>query len=263
MIPVILLVTVGGIALYMSMPRGRAAPAKGIIAILTAGAAALLIHILINQPSAETGPARPTMVALSVIALLSAVRVVTHRRPVYSALYFVLLVLANAGLLLLTQAEFLATALIIIYAGAILVTYVFVIMLAQQTSGQPSYDTEAREPLLGCLAGFVLLGVIAGGVYAAANPGETSLRDRSPGTALLAETVQNEPDLALNAALLTDIKRLGVAGGGAGTVENIGTHLLTNYAVALELAGVLLLAAMVGAIAIARRRVGAMEGAEA
>ncbi|MBK8913192.1 MAG: NADH-quinone oxidoreductase subunit J [Phycisphaerales bacterium] len=254
-----LLVVVGGIGLYMALPRGRTAPARGVLALLAVAAAAMLVAILINLPSGIVTPARPTMVALSVLALLAAVRVVTHSRPVYSALYFVLLVLANAGLLLLMQAEFLATGLVIIYAGAILVTYIFVIMLAQQTSGKAPYDTEAREPLLGCLAGFVLLAVLAGGIYGTAVPGE--LKRAGPGGPLAAEAIDVRPDLAPNAALLSDVNRLSEPGPGHGTTERLGTHLLTSYFLAMELAGVLLLAAMVGAIAIARRQLSGMEGA--
>jgi NADH:ubiquinone oxidoreductase subunit 6 (subunit J) len=57
---------------------------------------------------------------------------------------------------LLQSAPFLAAATIIVYAGAIIVTFLFVIMLAQQT-GLADYDRRSREPLLACLAGFVLL----------------------------------------------------------------------------------------------------------
>ena len=58
-----------------------------------------------------------------------------HPRPVYSAVYFVLVVLATTGLCVLAAAEFLAAALVIVYGGAIMVTYIFVIMLAQQAPG--------------------------------------------------------------------------------------------------------------------------------
>jgi len=145
------------------------------------------------------------------------VRVITHRRPVYSALYFVLLILAVTGLLVLLEAKFLAAALVIVYAGAILVTYVFVIMLAQQATAAP-YDARAREPFWGCLAGFLLLAIV--------------------GMQLLSGGAAATP-----------------AGPAAvGTVAEVGTRLLTHYAVAVQVGGLLLLAAMVGAIAIARRK---------
>ena len=77
---------------------------------------------------------------------------ITHHRPVFAALYFVLVVLSSAGLFLMLEAEFMAFALIIVYAGAILITYVFVIMLAQQApvpgeeARQAEYDVIPREP---------------------------------------------------------------------------------------------------------------------
>src|SRR5436305_5171695 len=68
------------------------------------------------------------------VGIVGAIRVITHTRPVYSALYFVLTVFATAGLFVLLWAEFMAAALVLIYAGAILVTYVFVIMLAAEAA---------------------------------------------------------------------------------------------------------------------------------
>jgi NADH-quinone oxidoreductase subunit J len=91
------------------------------------------------------------------VALLAAGRVVTHPVPTYSALYFALVVLSVAVLLVMQRAEFLAVALVIIYAGAILVTYAFVIMLAQQ-SGAAATDAQAREPMLAILVSFVVCG---------------------------------------------------------------------------------------------------------
>src|SRR5205814_3883496 len=103
----------------------------------------------------------------SAVAIVAALRVVTHARPVYSALYFVLTVMASAGLFVLMWAEFMAAALVVIYAGAILVTYVFVIMLAQQakTEDRPmsalaEYDQVSREPLTAAAVGFALMGVL-------------------------------------------------------------------------------------------------------
>ena len=94
---------------------------------------------------------------------------ITHPRPVYSALYFVLTVFASAGLFILMYAEFMAAALVLIYAGAILITYVFVIMLAAsaQTPGDRSplaglaeCDVHSREPFTAACIGFALMGVL-------------------------------------------------------------------------------------------------------
>ena len=88
-----------------------------------------------------------------------AVLMITNRNPVYSALWFALVTLSVCGLFLLQSAPFLAAATIIVYAGAIVVTFVFVIMLAQQ-SGATVYDQRSRQPLLATVAAFILLGAL-------------------------------------------------------------------------------------------------------
>lgn len=107
----------------------------------------------------------------SLIAVAGAVRMVTHQRPVYAALYFVLVVLASAALFLMLEAEFMAFALIIVYAGAILITYLFVLMLAQQAQSEEDirtlaeYDRTPREPAAAVIVGFILVAVLADGLF--------------------------------------------------------------------------------------------------
>src|ERR1019366_946117 len=74
----------------------------------------------------------------------------------HAALSFALVVLSTCGLFLLQAAPFLMAATIIVYAGAIVVTFLFVIMLAQQ-EGPSSADQRSREPFLASLAGGGLL----------------------------------------------------------------------------------------------------------
>ena len=73
---------------------------------------------------------------------------ITSRNPVYAALWFALATLSTCGLFLLQSAPFLAAATIIVYAGAIIVTFLFVIMLAQQ-AGATVYDQRSRQPFCG------------------------------------------------------------------------------------------------------------------
>lgn len=212
---VTLALTAGAAGVYLAMPRGRAHLA-GVGMILLAGlSVAVLIGML--SPLGTSSGTFSGFTLFGIIAILSAVRVITHDRAVYSALYFILTIISVTALLLLLRAEFLAIALVIIYAGAILVTYVFVIMLAQQGGAVASFDKQAREPLLGVVLGFVMLGLLAGRFF-------------EPAATPAAETSQY-----------------------GGSVE-LGTHLMTQYVIGVELAGVLLLAAMVGAIALARRK---------
>src|SRR5262249_42599342 len=97
--------------------------------------------------------------AFSAVAILGGALLVTHHNPVYAALAFALVVLSTCGLFLLLAAPFLMAATVIIYAGAIIVTFLFVIMLAQQ-AGLSSADARSREPFLTCLAGFILLAAL-------------------------------------------------------------------------------------------------------
>jgi NADH-quinone oxidoreductase subunit J len=206
------------------MPGGRLHVGRAALIVL-AGAAAALVALLVPL-SGEHGQ-RVWFALLALLGLIGALRVITHRKPVYSALYFILVIVAVAGLLILMQAEFLAAALVIIYAGAILVTYVFVIMLAQQSGEPAACDQRAREPFVGVVTGFILLATL------------TTRLARGDGQMLTTGAV--DPEQAL------------------GGVAQVGTHLLTQYVVGIELTGVLLLAAMVGAIAIARRKAVATE----
>jgi len=224
----------GAVGLYLALPqRGRWPVRTGLI--LSAAALAGLLAFF-GRSFLFTEGTTFYFVVLAGIALVGAVRMITHPKPVYSAILFVMVVLATAGLLLLLRAEFLAMALVIIYAGAILVTYLFVIMLAQQ-SGAPVYDTTAREPFAAVAAGFLLAATIVGMLgEARAGTGAESL----PVASEAADAWEGLP-----------------ADESAATSHTlaVGATLLTRYVVVFELAGVLLLVAIVGAIALVRRRV--------
>lgn len=231
-----LIVACGAVGVFVALPRGRASLHRAPLIILAAAAVGLVTFLLRQRYIAFSSlqPVDGWFVALTLVALTGGVRVITHPRPVYSALYFIMVIIAVAGLLLLMQAEFLAMALVMIYAGAILVTYVFVIMLAQQ-SGEADYDRQSREPLLAVVVGFVLLGVIGAQLF---NPAVVEMS---------IEAAASIPDSATS----------------VGDISTVGTTLLTQYAVGVEVVGVLLLAAMIGAIAIARRRTDVAEEGEA
>ena len=221
-----LVAAIGSAAVYAAMPREGALPRRAFFVPMVALAAGGVVLLLARITAAESQKAY--FFLLSLLALGGAVRVVTHPKPVYSALFFVMVVLSTAALMILVGAEFLGAALVIVYAGAILVTYVFVIMLAQQShlGGQPQvvgmrdYDRSAREPFAAVVAGFVLIATIAGVII-------------SRGADLGVQTPS--PTVDGNTALL-------------------GRTLLTDYAVSVELAGVLLMVAMIGAIALARKK---------
>jgi NADH-quinone oxidoreductase subunit J len=126
------------------------------------------------------------------------------------------------------HAEFMAAALVLIYAGAILITYVFVIMLAAEAASSrvvSDHDTVSRDPVLCCATGFALMGVLLFVIF-----------DKS-------QAVQRSGSIGAAPPVLS------------GSTQQLGEYLFTNQSINLELAGLILTVAMVGAIVIARRRV--------
>jgi NADH:ubiquinone oxidoreductase subunit 6 (subunit J) len=152
LVPVLL----GLAAIYLLLPRPQPFPrlwgaAAGGLALLSAG------WLLLR--GGEFNPESVLFYAFSAIAIASGTLLVTQHNPVKAALSFALVVLSTCGLFLLQAAPFLMAATIIVYAGAIIVTFLFVIMLAQQ-AGLSSADSRSREPLLATVAGFALLGAL-------------------------------------------------------------------------------------------------------
>ncbi|RME39949.1 MAG: hypothetical protein D6788_04395 [Planctomycetota bacterium] len=236
-----LVFALGGAGVYLMMPRaGRSTAGAGAVVCVLA-AVALLIVLGVRWMAGENE--RAWFFLFSLIALAGAVKVVTHTRPVYSALYFVLVVLAVAALAVLQAAEFLAIALVIIYAGAILVTYLFVIMLAQQQDA-PVYDRRAREPFLAVLSGFVLMAAVAGKAGQLPEPAQRSV---------LTEHAVAAVDPAAQASVRSLPADRGEA--DAGNTLAVGTLVMTEHVAALEMAAMLLLVSMVGAIAMSRKKV--------
>jgi NADH:ubiquinone oxidoreductase subunit 6 (subunit J) len=148
----------GFIAIYMLLPRARRLPALwgGVAAAL-----ALILGALILIRSDAVLIERVLFFAFSGIAIGAGIMMVTQSNPVHAALSFAIVVLATCGLFLLQAAPFLMAATIIIYAGAIVVTFLFVIMLAQQ-QGASNADQRSREPFLASLAGCLLLASLVG-----------------------------------------------------------------------------------------------------
>lgn len=242
------LCTLAGVATWLLLPKGRVSRPLTYVGsgmgLLAFGAFAVM---LINWAAVASGATAVYFWLFAAIAIVGSLRVITHPQPVYSAMYFVLTVFASAGLFVLLWAEFLAVALVIIYAGAILVTYTFVIMLASEASGEGlvskltggtaselDHDVRARSPILACLAGFITMGALLSAILSKAQ-------------ALAA----HGPILPNDAAKVT------------GGMQQLGVYLFTHQAVSLQLAGLILTLAMVGALLIARKRVLVLDDADA
>ena len=160
----------------------------------------------------------------AIVAIAGAIGTVTLRNPFYSVLALVCHLLALAALFLLLRAEFVAAAQVIVYVGAVMVLYLFVV----------AYVGGGADP-----------------IRAAGRPG---LRWTS---ALFAGALFVELAIAI---LGTGLSVLGEEGSGwfegFGTPAEIGRLLLTDFLLAFEVASILLLIAAVGAVILARRRTG-------
>jgi NADH-quinone oxidoreductase subunit J len=159
---------------------------------------------------------------LSALILGFAVLVVSTRNTVHAVLFLVLNFLAVAALYVLLTAQFLAVIQVLVYAGGIVVLYLFVVMLVNLKRPPEDHSAPQRHSWIGFgLTALVLLelGVIIGyGAVAPAGPANA----------------QNS-DLAMY------------------NVEKIGMLLYTDYLIPFEVASMLLLVAMVGAIILAKR----------
>ncbi len=159
---------------------------------------------------------------LAGLVLLLALGVVFNNSAIGSAVSLIGMMLGLAGVFVLLQAHFLAILQVIIYAGAIMVLFMFVIMLLNLKHPDKAWKARERNLLLSILTGVLMVGVLY------------KFIDITTGTEF------NSP------AAVPDT---------FGTTEVVGTTLFTEYVLPFEVASILLLAAMVGAVVLAKSKV--------
>jgi len=154
--PIALAAGVGMAALYILLPRPKTM-SRWLGAAL--GAAAMVLAALFLMRAA--GPRVETILffCFAGLAIVGAAAMITQHNPARAAIAFALVILSTSGLFLLNAAPFLMVGTIIVYAGAIIVTFLFVLMLAQP-QGYSDADSRSREPLLATVAGFFLLATL-------------------------------------------------------------------------------------------------------
>ena len=155
---------------------------------------------------------------LSVMALFSALMVITSRNAVHSVIWLILVFFAISGHYLLLNAQFLAIVNIIVYAGAIMVLFLYVLMLMDLRK-----ETEPQKnrwlKLAGAVAGGSLLLVLVAALKKA-DIGKDIAETRT---------------------------------GDIGLIENLGKILFTDFVVPFEISSILFLSAMVGAVMIGKK----------
>jgi len=152
------------------------------------------------------------------VIVLTAILVVALRKPVYSVIALLVMFFHIAGLFVTLHAEFLAAVQLIVYAGAILVLYLFVVMLLN-VEADDSYQRQFR---LGMALGLLALAEV---VYIVSTAGLPQGPVRGP----------------------------AAAAAVAGNTETVGRALYTTYLFPFEVASLILLVAMIGAILMAKK----------
>ena len=183
--------------------------------------------------AAETTFDVPANVAFGILAVLmvvAAIRVVTTRNVVHAALWLVVVLGGNAVVYLILQAEFLAMTQLLVYIGAIVVLFLFGIMLTRAPLGE-SDDLDNSQRILGAVVGVLLLGVIGCAVA------------RTWGTDRLDFAAYERPPRIEGV----------VSGSGNGRTQALANTIFSDYLIPFEVISVLLTGALVGAIVLARR----------
>jgi NADH-quinone oxidoreductase subunit J len=152
------------------------------------------------------------------VIIISAVLMITRRNPIHSVLLMLLLFFHIAGLFVLLNAEFLAAVQLIVYAGAILILYLFVVMLLNVDKERSVKRANRYWPVM---AGF--------------------------GIVIASEIVL----LIVRGTFAVDAGQLMKP--GFGSVNALGVELYTNYLVPFEIASVILLVGLVGAVMLAKK----------
>ena len=157
---------------------------------------------------------------MATVLVLAALRVVTARNPVHAALFLVLAFFSAAGIWILLAAEFLAMLLVVVYVGAVMVLFLFVVMML---------DINLERMRKGFWS-YLPAGAIVGGLMVAQ---------------LWAVVPAQYGQIAQNA--------VPAAAAGASNTKDIGRILYTDYIYPFELAAVILLVAIIAAIALTHR----------
>jgi len=155
---------------------------------------------------------------LSFLAILSALMVVISKNPIHSVLYLIITFFAIAGHYVLLNAQFLAAVHIIVYAGAIMVLFLYLIMMLN-LNAEVEPNKSTLQKVAATIAGGILM-IVMVGAFRNVNP-ETS----------------------------------ATFGNQAGLIKNLGHTLFNDFALPFEVSSILFLSAMVGAVMLGKKEI--------
>jgi NADH:ubiquinone oxidoreductase subunit 6 (subunit J) len=153
-----------GLYFQLPRPRGRRVALGVFLALAAVAVLAAFLVTTFGRPWQPDAVGQVLFWLFAAGAVFFGVVLVAQRNPARGAIAFAFVILSTCGLFLLLAAPFLMAATVIVYAGAIIVTFLFVLMLSQ--TDRPSDENDrSREPLLGSLAGFAFAGLVLFALY--------------------------------------------------------------------------------------------------
>src|SRR5438874_8262774 len=195
---------------FLLLPKPRVRSVMGGTAALVAAAAILgaWAHRMFGEPAADW-VGKLLFILFSTGAVGFGTVLVVQRNPARGAIAFAFVILSTCGLFLLLAAPFLMAATIIIYAGAIIVTFLFVLMLSH-VEGPSDENDRSREPLLGSLAGFAFVGLVLFAVQQtreSVTPSASAFREDPRQRAFIPAPVLTDSEREVLGLVLTEIDR--------------------------------------------------------
>ena len=214
---------IGYYTLQHGILRSKSLFIVGLVLLVGAGIFVTITH----KPSLDTY----ILLAFFGLATGGGIAFLSVRQPIYAALGFATAILSGSGVLFMQSALFVAAATMIVYAGATIIIFLFVLMFSQQESLE-TYELKLTRPFMATIMGAVFLGVL---VY--------SLQS--------IEGVKSDEWNRPTTRPLSLESKLPVPSSTAA----LGRSMFTEYLFTVEIAGTLLLAATVGSIAVAQRTI--------
>ena len=160
-------------------------------------------------------------IILAAIAVVSALNVIFRRNPVHSAIFLAFTIICLAGIFVLLNAEFIAATEVIVYAGAIIVLFLFTMMLLDVRGGMLAHQFQRQTGVAAPVAILILACLL--------------------GVAIGVINVKGVPAAKISAGQAAQL----------GSVQNLGQQLYSNFLLPFELASLVLTVGLVGAIGLA------------
>ena len=189
----------------------------------------------------------------SAVLLFAALRVITARNPVHAALYLVLAFFQSSGIWMLLKAEFLSITLVLVYVGAVMVLFLFVVMMLDINLDSIRQGFWKHFPLaatVGAVIALELAAVLLGG-FRMTEPQQAVTAQVATPAAVSAVVPVDAASAAVDVASAADVGHVVVA--QVSNSKALGVALYTDYLYPVQIAALILLVGLIAAIALTLR----------